>query len=162
MVNKWMKSNGSSLSTSEYRMLQNRASALGVPLVDYVIAYGVRERYSTGDLQDPFNNSAKLTGWTMEVGGRVLFLAHWKYKTYFKEAKALGVTITDYLKTKGFVSWRDRFAKPVTLWLREDGSPLFREDYVKLLREVPRDVEVCDYLASRGYVRYKDSKKRDV
>lgn len=163
MVSKWVKSDGAMLSDAEYRMLQTSASERGVPLVDFMLTYGVVEKYSTGELQDPLNNSAILTAWTKMEDRRVLFLPLWKYKTYFDEAKRLDVTMAEYLTEAGYEMWGNRFKEPVTSWI--DGKtrePLFRREYVRLLKRVPEGCTVSEYLADLGYVKWKESKRSAV
>lgn len=162
-MSKWVKADGAMLSDAEYRMLQTSASERGIPLVDFMLTYGVVEKYSTGELQDPLNNSAILTAWTKTDDRRVLFLPLWKYKTYFGEAKRLDVSMAEYLTDAGYEMWSSRFKEPVTSWIDgETREPLYRREYVKLLKGVPSESTVSDYLLALGYVKWKESKRSAV
>lgn len=160
MITKWEKSDGVSLSKKEYNYLSSLASKNDIPLEDYLHMHGIRDNNSSGELQDPLNNSAEITNWVKLVDGHWLFLSKWKYKCYFEQSKEKGQSISEYLLSEGFVRWKSLFEEAITGWISVDSRiPLTRKEYIKCSNNLKDGLDIESYLISIGYVRLNVKKR---
>lgn len=168
-IQKWVKADGSLLSVKEYKNLVYEAKTKGIDKDEYFKQQGIVECLSTGEVQEPHMNSAKLVSWYIIDDGVFKMLTFWKYAQYLQESKELGMPIAEYLGNLGFKRF-SQYRKvgdednPPTRWINIYTSEiLFRKEYLKLFKCAKKlNMPMNDFLQIHGYVNLLESKREHI